>query len=304
MCVCVRARARACDEPRAFDSRRCSLFRTHGPFDGVLGFSQGGCLAALLAALQQDAADRLAGRPPSALDPQEDAANQAIEALVPHVRGLRLVVVIGAFGVRDQRPGLTHRHALVHDATPRHHPLRLPSFHIWGEADTSVAPRRSQALRNAFSAENRRHYVHPSGHWGGAIKQWPVQTLAAWLRPFAAPATAPDVPSPSAPATAAGVPSPACSASAAASATPPLPTFAEKLKATKARNADFFSASADVEAVLTPAGLHHPQLLEHPFWATVVTAAPLLEPRGLVAAEAKAFVEVRPRGRQCHRITL
>jgi len=249
------------------------LFATQGPFDGVLGFSQGGCLAALLAALQQDGADRLAG---SGSPPPGDG--RAIEALVPHVRTLQFAVIISAFGIRDGRPGLVSRHLV--DGKPRTPPLRLPSFHVWGSADAQVEPARSESLCAAF--EGAKHHVHASGHWGAAIKKWPAHAIAAWLKTFqqkdAAAAVAPPV--------LARMPS-----ARSAMLSPPLPTFAEKLKATQRASADLFRAAGDLEIVLRPVGLHHVDLLDTPFWRKASVSAPIIKPRDLTPADADAFAE-------------
>ncbi|MFN3199659.1 MAG: DUF924 family protein [Bradymonadia bacterium] len=86
------------------------VFQRQGPFDGVVGFSQGGAVAALLGALQP------------------------LEAIQ-----LRFVISISSFTPRD--PELAPLMA---------QPLKLPSMHIYGERDEMVPPERSIALSRCF----------------------------------------------------------------------------------------------------------------------------------------------------------
>ena len=109
-----------------------------GPFDGVLGFSQGGALAGILAALQHDAGQREAGVATDAAAGADEA--RMVEELVPDVR-FKFVVIISGFYCRDVRPAFATRLlAPKSDAAAvdvaRVDKIALPSFHVWGEADT------------------------------------------------------------------------------------------------------------------------------------------------------------------------
>jgi len=86
----------------------------HGPFDGVLGFSQGAALAALLVAL----------------------------AVVEPAPLLRFAIMIGGFQSADAR------HAPWFAAGP----LAVPSLHVIGRADSIVSPAASHALAARFAA--------------------------------------------------------------------------------------------------------------------------------------------------------
>lgn len=96
-----------------------------GPFDGVLGFSQGGAAAALLRALPEFREFRAQGQAP----------------------GLAFAVVVGGFTARD--PEL-RRWLEVNgfDAGGS-------SLHVWGEADDVVPPRASERLCERFARPAR-----------------------------------------------------------------------------------------------------------------------------------------------------
>jgi pimeloyl-ACP methyl ester carboxylesterase len=100
---------------------------SHGAFDGVLGFSQGAALAALLVALC--AVD-------GAAQPQLDFA-----------------MIVGGFASRDVR------HAALFE-TPGG--IDMPSLHIIGRSDAIVPPRTSHALASRFRAP--MIVEHDGGH--------------------------------------------------------------------------------------------------------------------------------------------
>lgn len=100
--------------------------RDEGPFDGVIGFSQGGTLAAVLAAMQP--------RPAIAF---------------------RFAVCISAFPSRAE----------AHAAYVRPGSVALPSLHIYGEKDLLVTPERSKALFELFDPSTARLVKHGGGHF-------------------------------------------------------------------------------------------------------------------------------------------
>jgi len=105
------------------------LFETNGPFDGVLGFSQGAALAGLLPGLS------------------------AVETRI------HLGFVIMAGGFRSQAP--EHRELFA-----RREAYGIPSFHIIGDTDTVVRPADSRHLASAFTSPVI--VSHPGGHVIGA----------------------------------------------------------------------------------------------------------------------------------------
>ncbi|MDO9015869.1 MAG: DUF924 family protein [Deltaproteobacteria bacterium] len=102
------------------------VFRKHGPFDGVLGFSQGGTLAAVLAAMQ------------------------------PHPTiAFSFVICVGAFPSR----------ALAHAGLVKPGSVAVPSAHVYGENDALVAPARSVQLFEVFDPASSVLLKHGGGHF-------------------------------------------------------------------------------------------------------------------------------------------
>ncbi|QUQ63692.1 hypothetical protein [Kutzneria sp. CA-103260] len=101
------------------------LFSREGPFDGVLGFSQGAALTGLLPGLS--------------------AAELSI--------GLRFAIMAGGF--RSEAP--EHRELFA-----QREAYRIPSFHIIGDTDTVVHPNDSRHLATAFTSPVV--VSHPGGH--------------------------------------------------------------------------------------------------------------------------------------------
>lgn len=117
---------------RAYDGLEASLAfvdttaRALGPFDGVLGFSQGGALAALLVAMQ----------------PREATAFQ-------------FAVCISAFDAR----------AAGCEALMRPGSIRVPSLHVLADRDAMVPNARSRTLFEAFDPSSARLVTHPGSHF-------------------------------------------------------------------------------------------------------------------------------------------
>uniref|UniRef100_A0A0G4FBL9 Fe2OG dioxygenase domain-containing protein n=1 Tax=Chromera velia CCMP2878 TaxID=1169474 RepID=A0A0G4FBL9_9ALVE len=131
------------------------VFMSEGPFDGVIGFSQGGCLAGLLAALQP----------------------------YKHV-SFKFIAIISGFYCRDRDhvsrfiesgEGSTN----LEEVRPRKAAFSIPSFHVWGQKDQLVLPRRSEILASTF--KDPVIHVHPSDHFVKAIKHWPIRELKDWM---------------------------------------------------------------------------------------------------------------------------
>jgi uncharacterized protein (DUF924 family)/Ran GTPase-activating protein (RanGAP) involved in mRNA processing and transport len=150
-----------------------SLFKNE-QYDGIIGFSQGGALAGIIAGLVND---------------YRKGKN------VKHVenisKSLKFVTVISGFYCRDTREEF--RSCILEDLPSAHLPelvnvrkdlIDIPSFHVWGTEDTLVNPWRSQKLSEGFNNETRRVHIHPSSHFARAIKHWPVTELIKWLENF------------------------------------------------------------------------------------------------------------------------
>ncbi|KAJ2158219.1 Ovarian cancer-associated protein 2 [Coemansia sp. RSA 552] len=125
-----------------------------GPFDGVLGFSQGAALAIVIAALLQGG--QASGGPLSLGD-------------VDHPP-FRFMVLAGAFEL--EVPEYSYLYADRID---------IPSLHLAGEYDTVISPERSQQVRSFFVAPELFEFV--GGHF---IPQSPqcARVMRSFLAPF------------------------------------------------------------------------------------------------------------------------
>jgi pimeloyl-ACP methyl ester carboxylesterase len=100
---------------------------TQGPFDGVLGFSQGACATSALAAQHS----------------QPDSS--------PAVQ-FGFAIMVGGFAYRGQGAGPLFRHR----------PLRMRSLHVYGQRDKIVNPKSSDELASLF--DSPAVHSHTGGH--------------------------------------------------------------------------------------------------------------------------------------------
>ena len=115
------------DQTEGWEATVATLTRAldeHGPFDGVLGLSQGAAVAAALVASR--------GSP-----------------------RLRFVILCAGYV-----PSAPTALKALHDAAP----IRCPSLHIVGTADAVVAPSASMQLFELFDSESRQLVQHDGGH--------------------------------------------------------------------------------------------------------------------------------------------
>jgi uncharacterized protein (DUF924 family) len=141
-----------------------NLLRNQGPFDGLIGFSQGAAMGAILIAMNEG----------GLLDsPLGDAAPKCF-------------VSISGFYCRDVRPPFSTLHVtetpVVHSPASislRLASLSIPSFHVWGTMDQLMENWRSEALASVFA--NKTIQTHPGGHLKGAVNLWPISSMTTWL---------------------------------------------------------------------------------------------------------------------------
>ncbi|CAK9060867.1 Esterase AAEL000016, partial [Durusdinium trenchii] len=131
------------------------VFKEEGPFDGVLGFSQGGCMAGLLAQMQPRGAIQF-----------------------------NFCVVVSGFYCRDvelckmqlEKPPERHREDLV---KAKAGVVQMPSFHIWGLQDQLVEPWRSRILSETF--DRPVIATHEADHFSQGRHHWPIAQVSQWL---------------------------------------------------------------------------------------------------------------------------
>lgn len=138
--------------------------REAGGIDGVIGFSQGGAAASIVAAALEG--DR---RPLPA--PAVDDDTEAWAAALREANGGRAVKFCGVYsGFRALDPDV----AWLFD--PK---IATPTLHILGSLDTAVDETRSQALIQV--CEDPQVVTHPGGHHVPVAKEW-VMPLAGFIK--------------------------------------------------------------------------------------------------------------------------
>ncbi|KAL2255570.1 hypothetical protein VTK26DRAFT_3116 [Humicola hyalothermophila] len=138
--------------------------REDGFVDGVIGFSQGGCMAAMLAsAMEKDPKPR-----------EVDGDGKEHEGWVRAVREanggrpLRFAVIYSGF------------YAAPEDLKWLYEPkIRTPTLHFLGSLDTVVEESRSRGLVDR--CEEPVVVVHPGGHYVPVSKEW-AMPLAGFIR--------------------------------------------------------------------------------------------------------------------------
>ncbi|KAM6985290.1 esterase OVCA2 [Aplochiton taeniatus] len=120
--------------------------RDQGPFDGVLGFSQGAALVAMLCSLQA-------------------------QNLEPEFR-FRFAILVAGF------PSACEEHGRFYDAAA---PLPIPSLHVFGLEDRVIPDSMSRELLRYF--KDPLLLTHPGGHFVPAASAH-RQTYQEFLRKF------------------------------------------------------------------------------------------------------------------------
>ncbi|EGY21213.1 dihydrofolate reductase [Verticillium dahliae VdLs.17] len=136
-----------------------STLRSSGPVDAVLGFSQGGAVAALVAAALET---------PHRDVHAEQAAWVAALREANEGRGLRFAAVYSGFFAVDE--------SLAWCFEPK---IQTPTIQFIGSLDTVVDEGRSRALVDR--CEEAAVVVHPGGHYVPISKEW-AMALAGYVK--------------------------------------------------------------------------------------------------------------------------
>ncbi|KAH6683702.1 dihydrofolate reductase [Plectosphaerella plurivora] len=130
-----------------------------GGVDGVIGFSQGGAMTALVASVLET---------PHREVPEASAAWATDLREANGGRGLKFAGIYSGFFATDE--------ALAWTYEPK---IQIPSVHFIGSLDTVVEESRSQALVERF--EDPVIVVHPGGHYVPISKEW-AMALAGFVQ--------------------------------------------------------------------------------------------------------------------------
>lgn len=130
-----------------------SLWARAGPFDGILGFSQGAVVLYRLARELQDAQDAQAARarggdPATSVDGYDAAAEAALAPLLAAPPSFGVLVCGFAAPPRVVGGGLGAAYTAPGESPPAL--LRLPTLHVVAEGDTTVPPELQRELAARF----------------------------------------------------------------------------------------------------------------------------------------------------------
>ncbi|KAF2157724.1 hypothetical protein K461DRAFT_290014 [Myriangium duriaei CBS 260.36] len=154
------------------------FMREHGPFDGVVGFSQGACCAIALAALLEEGRLGKVERGKSGgFELPESMLDSKAENGLGHP-ALKLAVSYSGFRV----PAGQGYDAIYEGG------VETNSLHVIGSVDTVVSEERSlesvEACRQVRTDGEERHRVfyHPGGHFVPASQKPSVDALVQFIR--------------------------------------------------------------------------------------------------------------------------
>ena len=111
-----------------------------GPFDGVMGFSEGAALAAMLM-IRKSRQDHVA----------------------QHVKPLFKCAVFFGGGVPADPTALEHGEFRLLDSESIGEPISVPTAHIWGKNDREY-PTFGPVLSQLCKADSRSVFIHEGGH--------------------------------------------------------------------------------------------------------------------------------------------
>lgn len=152
------------------------VLKAEGPFDGVIGFSQGACFAAVVASLLEGESRKRAFK---------EAQSKAKDA-IPYPK---------AFEDLDHPPlkfGLVYagfvppgdRYTAIYNP-----PIQTPLCHFIGSLDSVVEEKRTQMLVDAAGGASKTQVVmHPGGHFVPTSKQY-LDMAAAFIQEQMKPRT-------------------------------------------------------------------------------------------------------------------
>lgn len=151
--------------------RIAEVLRTEGPFDGVIGFSQGGAAAAMVASLLEP------GRREAFERFQKDGGMRYPSSFEDGKEGcihppLKFAVSYSGFMAQGQNP----YHAFYE---PK---IKTPVLHFLGSLDTVVEESKSLALVEACEESEGRVVYHPGGHFLPSTQKASVNALIGFIK--------------------------------------------------------------------------------------------------------------------------
>ncbi|KAK6369731.1 Family of serine hydrolases 3 [Exophiala oligosperma] len=146
------------------------VLETEGPFDGVIGFSQGAAMATMVASLLEGESRK------KAFEQARSKSPLAIPYPMSFERLNHPPLKFGAAYCGFRAPG--ERYRGFYEAPH----VQTPFIHFIGSLDSVVEEARTQALVDATGGEGKTQVImHPGGHFVPSGKQY-LDTIAAFIR--------------------------------------------------------------------------------------------------------------------------
>ncbi|MCJ1393568.1 hypothetical protein MMC18_006443 [Xylographa bjoerkii] len=142
--------------------RIAETIRHEGPFDGVVGFSQGGAAAAIVASLlepgRREAFEAAYNKDPQKFKYPSSFVNDDGQAVQPPVK---FAIVYSGFAAPFELYSAFYE--------PK---ITTPVLHFLGSLDTLVDEKRGRVLINSCERGSQRVVTHPGGHFLPSQKVW------------------------------------------------------------------------------------------------------------------------------------
>jgi len=151
------------------------ILASEGPFDGVVGFSQGAALTAMLASLLEGQTRREAFAHFRSKSPLSIPFPASFESL--QHSPLKFAVVYSGFVAPGER----------YQAFYDHPQIQTPTAHFLGSLDSVVDESRSRALIDACGGQEKARVIwHPGGHFVPSGKQY-LEALVDFIQSTTSP---------------------------------------------------------------------------------------------------------------------
>lgn len=120
-----------------------------GPFEGIVGFSQGAGLAGYLAT----------------------DLNTLLNVTIQQQPRLKFIIFVSGFRFKPD----------IYQSQYDAHPITIPSLHVQGELDTISEPEKVQALLGCCQEGTKTHLMHSGGHFVPNSRGF-LKKVTAWLK--------------------------------------------------------------------------------------------------------------------------
>ena len=151
--------------------RVAEAIHSEGPFDGVIGFSQGGAVAAMVASLLEPGRRQIfemnCARNHQKYSYPTSFLDRNLEPIQP---SLKFAIIYSGFAAPFELYSSFYE--------PK---IRTPVLHVLGSLDTVVEEKRSRLLQDSCEKSEERIAIHPGGHFVPNQKIW-LDTVIGFIK--------------------------------------------------------------------------------------------------------------------------